>query len=101
MILDINADKNPKDHKGRTPLHVAAKNGDKVICEMILDRIEDIFPKLDDGETTPLHLAVQNGHDEIQKLFNAWINTNTSSSVNSSRPSYSLFQQLSICFCLS
>ena len=43
-----------------------------MICRMILDLVEDIFPKMDDGKT-PLHLAVQNGHDEIQKLFDAYL----------------------------
>ena len=39
--MDKIEDKNPADLKGRTPLHIAAKNGYLAVCELIMDELED------------------------------------------------------------
>ena len=39
MIIDKVEDKNPKDPKGRTPLHAAAAKGFEEICKLIIDNI--------------------------------------------------------------
>ena len=64
IIQKLDAKKNPKDNKNRTPLHHAAKNG----CELILQNVRIKCPK-DETGVTPLHLAEKYGHLEICQLF--------------------------------
>ena len=66
--MDEVEDKNPKGQFGKTPLHVAAENGNLPIVRMIMDQIKDKNP-LDQDEVTPLHLAAENGHRNICKLI--------------------------------
>ena len=61
-------DTNPSNNDEMTPLHFAAKNGDKQICKIIMDVTEDIYPKTNKG-ISPLQLAAQNGHKKIGELF--------------------------------
>ena len=62
-ILEDSSDKNPKNDKLITPLHLAAEKGFVSICEYILERIDNLskFPK-DNRGRTPLHFAALNGH---------------------------------------
>ena len=54
--MDKIKDKNPADLKGRTPLHIAAKNGYLAVCELILDELEDennhVNPKVNQRSTS-------------------------------------------------
>ena len=42
--MDTTSDKNPKNNKGKTPLHKAAFQGHSNIVKMILDEVEDKNP---------------------------------------------------------
>ena len=54
--MDKIKDKNPADLKGRTPLHIAAKNGYLAVCELILDELEDrnnhVNPKVNQSSSS-------------------------------------------------
>ena len=58
LILLNEADKNPRDKKGNTPLHEAAENGHLDVCKLIMDNISDKNPTNRYGDT-PLHGAAQ------------------------------------------
>ena len=62
-ILEDSSDKNPKNDKLVTPLHLAAEKGFVSICEYIIEKNDslDKFPK-DNRGRTPLHFAALNGH---------------------------------------
>ena len=62
-ILEDSSDKNPKNDKLVTPLHLAAEKGFVSICEYIIEKNEspNKFPK-DNLGRTPLHFAALNGH---------------------------------------
>ncbi|XRA97454.1 receptor-interacting serine-threonine kinase [Pycnococcus provasolii] len=54
--------------KRRTPMHVAAFNGDATLMQMLIDAGADVNAK--DGEgATPMKYAAQNGHKECVKLI--------------------------------
>ena len=57
--MDKIKDKNPADLKGRTPLHIAAKNGYLAVCELILDELEDknnhVNPKVNQTATSSVY----------------------------------------------
>ena len=61
---------NPTSHMdiGNTPLHQAAKNGHLLLCELIIDNVDDKNPKYE-GEKTPLHYAAKYGHLAICQLI--------------------------------
>ena len=62
---------NPQKISGRrliTPLHYAAERGHLLLCELIIDNLDDKNPK-GDWAKTPLHHATENGHFEICKLI--------------------------------
>jgi ankyrin repeat protein len=54
-------DENPEQVNGLTPLHLAAQNGNREICELILDSIQYKMPKDQNGKT-PVILALENQH---------------------------------------
>ena len=62
-ILEDSSDKNPKNDKLVTPLHLAAEKGFVSICEYIIKKNDSLikFPK-DNLGRTPLHFAALNGH---------------------------------------
>jgi ankyrin repeat protein len=62
-ILEDSSDKNPKNDKLVTPLHLAAEKGFVSICEYTIEKNDslDKFPK-DNRGRTPLHFAALNGH---------------------------------------
>ena len=70
--MAVSNDKNPEDADGYTPLHHAARYGHVELCRLIMDEIEDIFPKTKD-KTTPLHLASRGGHICSSEGFNSQI----------------------------
>ena len=49
-----------RDQRGLTPMHIAAKNGDKECLTFLLNKGQDMNAK-DHEKNTPLHYAV-NGH---------------------------------------
>lgn len=68
-LLAEGADVNCRgEHDGRTPLHMAALNGQREMANLLLNRgaARDIF---DDAGDTPMHLAARQGHDGVVKLF--------------------------------
>ena len=74
LILNNIIDINPSNHKGTTPLHLAAMNGQIEVWKfiaMIVDETnaeEGINPKNNAGET-PLHIAACLGYLEICRLI--------------------------------
>ena len=66
FICTMNAlkDKNPKNNKGITPLHIAAITGNFAMCKMIIENVKDKNPR-NNNRITPLHFAVKNGHFSI------------------------------------
>ena len=53
---------------GLTPLHYAARNGNLLICQLILSIVSDKNPRNSRG-CTPYHNAARNGHLSVCKLF--------------------------------
>ena len=47
---------NPANKNGNTPFHLAARKGYLNICELIMEHIEDLQPKNNEGKT-PFDLA--------------------------------------------
>ena len=68
FLLANGADVNAKNRRGATPLHVAARAGQKEVAEFLLANGADIEAKERYG-FTPLHLAVQGNHKEIVELL--------------------------------
>ena len=66
MILDNLTDKNPKNNKGETALHVAAYHGHTEICKMILDKSENKNPK---GVYNRLPLIIRPENYELNHPF--------------------------------
>ena len=50
---------NPANKDGNTPFHFAAEQGYSNICELIMEHIEDLKPKNNEGKT-PFDLAWPN-----------------------------------------
>ena len=68
-MLSENTDNiNPKDVKGVTPFHEAAKEGHWLIRQTIIERVVDKNPKCNIG-MTPLHHAAENGHVGTYQLI--------------------------------
>jgi len=61
---------------GRTPLHMAARNGLKDFVKLIMDAVEEKCPTSTCSEFTPLHLAAMEGHFEVCQLINELIPEN-------------------------
>ena len=59
---------NPKDLDGRTPLHLAAREGYTSLCEFLVKNIKDRNPKDRKGRTA-LHFAAVNGHSSAYQLI--------------------------------
>jgi ankyrin repeat protein len=57
-----------KDESGMTPLHPAARRGDKDVAELLLANHAAVNAKNIDGQT-PLHWAALNGHKDLVQLL--------------------------------
>ena len=57
-------EKNPKNSKGVTPLHVAANNGQLDVCKYLCSNLQEKNPKDDNGKT-PLDNAWSNKHGKV------------------------------------
>ena len=67
-IRRIKNPQNPEDFYGMTPLHYAATNGQKDLCRVILENVQEKNPGDSEG-ITPLHNAARNGHSEVCQLI--------------------------------
>ena len=74
--MTVSNDKNPANTDGYTPLHSAAENGHVELCRLIMDVIDDIFPKTKRNKTTPLHLATREGHTAVKNLILEYVANN-------------------------
>ena len=72
LIFENVQDKEPKDNKGRTPLHHAAKYGNLELCKLIIGEMDNKNPS-DSYGWTPLHCAAQNGHEVICDLISSQV----------------------------
>ena len=69
LYLRINCKiENIENGLGLTPLHYAARNGNLLICQLILSIVSDKNPRNSRG-CTPYHNAARNGHLSVCKLF--------------------------------
>ena len=55
---------NAQDKKGRTPLHVAAKNGYYSVVKKLIEAGVELNAQ-DNNKQTPLHLAAANGNESV------------------------------------
>jgi ankyrin repeat protein len=69
LIIESIDDKNPKDNKGKTPLHRAARHGYLDICKLIIENVQEKNPGLEFSKYTPLHMAAEKGHVQVCKLI--------------------------------
>ncbi|KPJ75914.1 MAG: hypothetical protein AMS14_02830, partial [Planctomycetes bacterium DG_20] len=53
---------------GRTPLHVAADEGNLPLLELLIAKKANVLAA-DNGGRTPLHLAADKGHDAVIKYL--------------------------------
>ncbi|XP_035775007.1 serine/threonine-protein phosphatase 6 regulatory ankyrin repeat subunit B-like isoform X2 [Anopheles albimanus] len=66
MLLKSGAGANKTTDDGQTPVHVAAKNGNTMTLDLLLEDNGDPLIKSNVGET-PLHLGARNCHPQIVK----------------------------------
>merc|ERR1712008_394536 len=77
-LLDKNIPWLPKDNKGRTPLHWAARKGHTQVCLYFMRELNQGSDKFNNPKDcqgyTPLHLAAEFGHVETCKVIieNIW-----------------------------
>jgi ankyrin repeat protein len=57
-----------QEFRGYTPLHFAAKNGNKDVAQLLIDKEADINAKSNINET-PLHVAAKYGNSGVAKLL--------------------------------
>jgi len=60
VLVDAGANVNFSDHRGRTPLYIAAESGDNVVVRMLIDAGANVNVNTYNGET-PLHIAAKGG----------------------------------------
>ena len=68
FILAVGASVNARDHRKRTPLHVAAEGGDEELIALLLDSKADPSVADLDGNI-PLDLAAKERHEEAVNLL--------------------------------
>ena len=59
----------PRDNRGNSPLHLAARSGYLAICQLIIENVKNENPTGGLSALSPLHLAARFGHYDICKLF--------------------------------
>ncbi len=70
QLLRDGADVNQKDMFGRTPLYMAALQGDVKLCHLLIYNDADLGKGASwKAFSTPIHVAADKGHTEIVKLF--------------------------------
>lgn len=70
LLRQHGVDPDPEDKSGYTPLAVAALNGHKVVCELLLDRgAANANAEERQYGLTPLSLAAFNGHEDVVRLL--------------------------------
>ena len=62
--VDVNA----KDGSGKIPLHLAANEGHKKVCQVLLNFGADIR-KVSADKMTCLHSAILDGHSEVARMI--------------------------------
>lgn len=73
MLVDVGADLEARDYRGRTALHYAAVRGNKKAVELLLNHGADAGAQTTDG-LTALDVARDKGHEEIVALLEASLN---------------------------
>jgi ankyrin repeat protein len=69
LLLDHDWNVNEVDAEGRTPLHLAAENGDRSIVQVLLNHINVDLHAWDQWRSTALHAAAMRGHLSVVKLL--------------------------------
>ena len=67
-LLDAGVDINARDQNGSTPLHWAARYGQKQVVELLINKGADVDAK-DNSGSTPLDRAIQGNHADITDLL--------------------------------
>jgi ankyrin repeat protein len=68
LLLEMGADINAKDDRGRTPLSLAAKHGHEATVKLLLKMGAGVNVK-DNYSYSPLSLAAKHGHEAIFRLL--------------------------------
>jgi cytohesin len=63
-----NGDVNAHDQVGQTPLHMAARTGQREMADLLLSNGADVNGQVEGG-WTPLHEAARSGHENVAKLL--------------------------------
>ena len=66
--MHAGASVNARDHRKRTPLHVAAEKGEEVVVTFLLDKKADTNVT-DVDRNTPLDLAAEQSHREVVDIL--------------------------------
>lgn len=74
LLLQSGADVNAKDKNGDTPLHIAAREGQRDLCVIFLEhqKAKGASPKINirnKKSMTPLHYAAQQGQLQVMELL--------------------------------
>ncbi|KAK2812771.1 hypothetical protein FQN50_001100 [Emmonsiellopsis sp. PD_5] len=67
-LLQVGAEVNCKDERGRTPILLAALKRHEVVMKLLLDSCADPNIRADEGQT-PLSIAAANNHEGMTKLL--------------------------------
>ena len=71
MVKRVSGNVNPPDGRGNTPLHDAIEEGHTEIARLILQNVEDIHPRNEDGES-PLDIVKRLRWYDQDDVINMW-----------------------------